>query len=126
MIVLRIPRLDWAKGLRQKVEGFWRAPQVPVYSHETNPPPHPGHLKPGCWLSPQRCSMPKGGLIPDLQALRLSVPADWCESACDGGTLNRKLELPLKSRACLRVSSAVSRRQKPQASWADICETSAT
>ncbi|MGY3691655.1 xylulose-5-phosphate/fructose-6-phosphate phosphoketolase [Bradyrhizobium sp. USDA 3240] len=97
MIVLRSPK-GWTgpkevDGL--KVEGFWRAHQVPI----TNPRGNPEHLKLlEHWMStyePDRLFDSNGRLVPELQAL---APAGdrrmGANPHANGGLLKRELKLP--------------------------------
>ncbi|WP_338827112.1 phosphoketolase family protein [Bradyrhizobium sp. 27S5] len=97
MIVLRSPK-GWTgpkevDGL--KVEGFWRAHQVPI----TNPRGNPEHLKLlEHWMrsyEPGKLFDGDGRLEPDLQAL---APADnrrmGANPHANGGMLKRELKLP--------------------------------
>jgi xylulose-5-phosphate/fructose-6-phosphate phosphoketolase len=96
MIVLRTPK-GWT-GPKEvdghKVEGFWRAHQVPFQIHEK-----PGHLKLlEDWMrsyQPEALFDAKGQLIPELKELppsgarRLSA-----NPVANGGTVRRALRLP--------------------------------
>ena len=97
MIVLRSPK-GWTgpkevDGL--KVEGFWRAHQVPI----ANPRGNPEHLKLlEHWMStyePDKLFDSNGRLVPELQAL---APAGdrrmGANPHANGGLLKRELKLP--------------------------------
>jgi xylulose-5-phosphate/fructose-6-phosphate phosphoketolase len=97
MIVLRSPK-GWTgpkevDGL--KVEGFWRAHQVPVAEVRSNP----GHLAIlEQWLrgyQPEKLFDEQGRLVPELQAL---APAGarrmGANPHANGGALRRELEMP--------------------------------
>jgi xylulose-5-phosphate/fructose-6-phosphate phosphoketolase len=97
MIVLRSPK-GWTgpkevDGL--KVEGFWRAHQVPI----ANPRGNPGHLKLlEQWMrsyEPEKLFDGNGRLIPELQEL---APAGdrrmGANPHANGGLLKRELKLP--------------------------------
>lgn len=97
MIVLRSPK-GWTgpkevDGL--KVEGFWRAHQVPI----ANPRGNPEHLKLlEHWMStyePDKLFDSNGRLVPELQAL---APAGdrrmGANPHVNGGVLKRELKLP--------------------------------
>ncbi|MGY4318650.1 phosphoketolase [Bradyrhizobium sp. JR3.5] len=97
MIVLRSPK-GWTgpkevDGL--KVEGFWRAHQVPI----ANPRGNPEHLKLlEHWMStyePDKLFDSSGRLVPELQAL---APAGHrrmgANPHANGGLLKRELKLP--------------------------------
>ncbi|UGY17863.1 phosphoketolase family protein [Bradyrhizobium septentrionale] len=97
MIVLRSPK-GWTgpkevDGL--KVEGFWRAHQVPI----ANPRGNPEHLKLlEHWMStyePEKLFDSNGRLVPELQAL---APAGdrrmGSNPHANGGLLKRELKLP--------------------------------
>ncbi|WP_076862162.1 phosphoketolase family protein [Bradyrhizobium mercantei] len=97
MIVLRSPK-GWTgpkevDGL--KVEGFWRAHQVPI----ANPRGNPEHLRLlEHWMSsydPDKQFDSKGRLVPELQAL---APAGnrrmGANPHANGGLLKRELKLP--------------------------------
>ncbi|WP_065751036.1 phosphoketolase family protein [Bradyrhizobium paxllaeri] len=97
VIVLRSPK-GWTgpkeiDGL--KVEGFWRAHQVPI----TNPRGNPDHLKLLVqWMSsyePEKLFDANGGLMPELQ--RLAPTGNHRMGAnphANGGLLKRELKLP--------------------------------
>ncbi|HEY1748759.1 MAG TPA: phosphoketolase family protein [Xanthobacteraceae bacterium] len=97
MIVLRSPK-GWTGPKEvdgKKVEGFWRAHQVPVDQVRTNPA-HLDILE--AWMRsyrPETLFDVDGRLVPDLQAL---APAGarrmGANPHANGGTLKRKLELP--------------------------------
>jgi xylulose-5-phosphate/fructose-6-phosphate phosphoketolase len=97
MIVLRSPK-GWTgpkevDGL--KVEGFWRAHQVPI----ADPRGNPEHLKLlERWMrsyEPEKLFDAAGGLVPELQAL---APAGnrrmGANPHANGGLLKRELKLP--------------------------------
>ncbi|MBI5263097.1 MAG: phosphoketolase family protein [Bradyrhizobium sp.] len=97
VIVLRSPK-GWTgpkevDGL--KVEGFWRAHQVPI----ANPRENPAHLKLlEQWMrsyQPEQLFDAKGRLVPELQAL---APAGTrrmgANPHANGGLLKRELKLP--------------------------------
>jgi xylulose-5-phosphate/fructose-6-phosphate phosphoketolase len=97
MIVLRSPK-GWTgpkevDGL--KVEGFWRAHQVPI----TNPRGNPGHLKllEG-WMKsyqPDKLFDANGRLIPELQQLApTGARRMGANPHANGGLLKRELKLP--------------------------------
>jgi xylulose-5-phosphate/fructose-6-phosphate phosphoketolase len=97
MIVLRSPK-GWTGPKEvdgKKVEGFWRAHQVPVEAVKTNP----AHLEIlENWMrsySPETLFDADGRLVPELQAL---APAGarrmGANPHANGGALKRTLELP--------------------------------
>jgi xylulose-5-phosphate/fructose-6-phosphate phosphoketolase len=97
LIVLRSPK-GWTGPKEvdgKKVEGFWRAHQVPVDNVRSNP----GHLNIlETWMRsyrPETLFDADGRLVADLQAL---APAGarrmGANPHANGGTLKRKLELP--------------------------------
>lgn len=97
MIVLRSPK-GWTGPKtveRHKVEGFWRAHQVPVLDPATNPE---SLALVESWLRsyrPEELFGEKGGLIPELQAIAPS--GDRRISAnphANGGRLTVPLDLP--------------------------------
>ncbi len=97
MIVLRSPK-GWTGPKEvdgKKVEGFWRAHQVPVDNVRTNPD-HLTILE--TWLRsyrPETLFDADGRLVPDLQALApTGVRRMGANPHANGGVLRRKLELP--------------------------------
>ena len=97
MIVLRSPK-GWTGPKEvdgKKVEGFWRAHQVPVDGVKTNP----AHLEIlETWMRgyhPETLFDRNGRLVPDLQALApVGVRRMGANPHANGGALKRKLELP--------------------------------
>ncbi len=97
MIVLRSPK-GWTGPKEvdgKKVEGFWRAHQVPVDGVRTNP----AHLEIlETWMrsyQPEMLFDAEGRFVPDLQALApLGASRMGANPHANGGTLKRKLELP--------------------------------
>jgi xylulose-5-phosphate/fructose-6-phosphate phosphoketolase len=97
MIVLRSPK-GWTgpkevDGL--KVEGFWRAHQVPI----ANPRGNPDHLKLlDEWMrsyQPERLFDANGRLVPELQALApTGTRRMGANPHANGGLLKRELKLP--------------------------------
>jgi xylulose-5-phosphate/fructose-6-phosphate phosphoketolase len=97
MIVLRSPK-GWTgpkevDGL--KVEGFWRAHQVPVANCRENP----DHLKVlDAWMrsyEPDKLFDANGALVPELQALAPSGERRMgANPHANGGLLKRELKLP--------------------------------
>lgn len=96
MIILRTPK-GWT-GPKEvdghKVEGFWRAHQVPIEIHN-----NPEHLKLlEAWMSsyrPQELFDEKGKLIPELKALAPPGPRRLSANPITNGGLVRKgLDLP--------------------------------
>ncbi|HUN98868.1 MAG TPA: phosphoketolase family protein [Bradyrhizobium sp.] len=97
MIVLRSPK-GWT-GPKQvdgkKVEGFWRAHQVPIDGVKTNP----AHLEIlESWMHsyrPETLFDQNGRFIPELQALAPTGSRRMgANPHANGGTLKKKLELP--------------------------------
>jgi xylulose-5-phosphate/fructose-6-phosphate phosphoketolase len=97
MIVLRSPK-GWTgpkevDGL--KVEGFWRAHQVPIANARTNPQ-HLTQLE--AWMksyAPDELFDASGRLIPELQALAPSGDRRMGKNPhANGGLLKRELKLP--------------------------------
>jgi len=112
MIVLRSPK-GWTGPKEvdgKKVEGFWRAHQVPIDGVRTNP----GHLEIlENWMrgyQPDRLFDSEGRLVPELQAL---APAGarrmGANPHANGGTLKRKLELPDYRKYAVELTFAGSR-----------------
>ena len=108
MIVLRSPK-GWTgpkevDGL--KVEGFWRAHQVPI----ANPRGNPDHLKLlESWMrsyQPDKLFDAAGRLVPELQAL---APAGQrrmgANPHANGGLLKRELKLPDFRSYAIEISS---------------------
>ena len=107
MIVLRTPK-GWT-GPKEvdghKVEGFWRAHQVPI----TDPATNPAHLRQlEAWMrsyKPEELFDAKGALIPALQALpptgtrRISA-----NPHANGGLLRKPLRLPDFREYCVPVA----------------------
>jgi xylulose-5-phosphate/fructose-6-phosphate phosphoketolase len=97
LIVLRSPK-GWTGPKEvdgKKVEGFWRAHQVPVDGVKSNP----AHLEIlETWLrsyQPEALFDESGRLMPDLQALAPEGARRMgANPYANGGTLKRKLELP--------------------------------
>jgi xylulose-5-phosphate/fructose-6-phosphate phosphoketolase len=97
MIVLRSPK-GWTGPKEvdgKKVEGFWRAHQVPIDGVKTNP----AHLEIlESWMRsyrPETLFDESGRFIPQLQALApLGVRRMGANPHANGGTLKKKLELP--------------------------------
>jgi xylulose-5-phosphate/fructose-6-phosphate phosphoketolase len=97
MIVLRSPK-GWTGPKEvdgKKVEGFWRAHQVPIDGVKTNP----AHLEilEGWMRSyrPETLFDESGRFIPQLQALApLGARRMGANPHANGGTLKKKLELP--------------------------------
>ena len=122
MIVLRSPK-GWTGPKEvdgKKVEGFWRAHQVPVEPVKTNPA-HLDILE--TWMRsyrPETLFDSNGCLMPELQALApVGARRMGANPHANGGTLKRKLELPDYRAHAVEVSIA---RQpiwrKRRASWA--------
>jgi xylulose-5-phosphate/fructose-6-phosphate phosphoketolase len=112
MIVFRSPK-GWTgpkkvDGL--KVEGFWRAHQVPIDAVKTNP----AHLEIlEAWMRdylPETLFDPDGRLIPELQALApVGTRRMGANPHANGGMLKRKLELPDYRTHAVTVPSAGNR-----------------
>ena len=109
MIVLRSPK-GWTgpKDVDgKKVEGFWRAHQVPIEEVRTNP----AHLKLlEDWMrsyQPEALFDGSGRLAPELQALAPVGPRRMgANPHANGGSLKRKLELPDYKQLAVRVDSS--------------------
>jgi len=112
MIVLRSPK-GWTGPKEvdgKRVEGFWRAHQVPVDEVKTNP----GHLDIlETWMrgyQPETLFDANGRLIPDLQALApVGNRRMGANPHANGGTLKRKLKLPDYRAFAVEVPSAGAR-----------------
>jgi xylulose-5-phosphate/fructose-6-phosphate phosphoketolase len=97
MIVLRSPK-GWTGPKEvdgKKVEGFWRAHQVPIDGVKTNP----AHLEIlESWMHsyrPETLFDESGSFIPQLQALApIGSRRMGANPHTNGGTLKKKLELP--------------------------------
>jgi xylulose-5-phosphate/fructose-6-phosphate phosphoketolase len=108
MIVLRSPK-GWTGPKEvdgKKVEGFWRAHQVPVEGVRDNP----AHLEIlENWMRsyrPEALFDPSGRLDTTLQALAPVGPRRMSANPhANGGTLKRKLELPDYRHYAVKVSS---------------------
>jgi xylulose-5-phosphate/fructose-6-phosphate phosphoketolase len=108
MIVLRSPK-GWTGPQEvdgKKVEGFWRAHQVPVEGVRTNP----AHLEIlENWMrgyQPEQLFDSNGRLIGELQALAPSGSRRMgANPHANGGALKRKLELPDYRRYAVKVPS---------------------
>ena len=112
MIVLRSPK-GWTGPKEvdgKKVEGFWRAHQVPVDQVRTNPA-HLNILE--GWMRsyrPETLFDADGRLVPDLQALApVGARRMGANPHANGGTLKRKLELPDYRAYAVEVSAAGAR-----------------
>jgi len=111
MIVLRSPK-GWTGPKEvdgKKVEGFWRAHQVPVDAVKTNP----AHLEIlNTWMRSYRSETlfdADGRLMPDLQALApVGARRMGANPHANGGMLKRKLELPDYRTHAVAVPSAGS------------------
>ncbi len=108
MIVLRSPK-GWTGPKEvdgKKVEGFWRAHQVPVEQVRTNPA-HREILE--NWMrsyQPENLFDESGRLHADLQALAPVGPRRMgANPHANGGSLKRKLELPDYRGLALKVTS---------------------
>jgi xylulose-5-phosphate/fructose-6-phosphate phosphoketolase len=97
MVVLRSPK-GWTGPKEvdgKKVEGFWRAHQVPIEGVRSNP----AHLEIlENWMRsyrPERLFDENGALVPELRALAPRASRRMgANPHANGGTLTRKLELP--------------------------------
>jgi xylulose-5-phosphate/fructose-6-phosphate phosphoketolase len=112
MIVLRSPK-GWTGPKEvdgKKVEGFWRAHQVPVDNVRTNPA-HLDILE--GWMrsyQPETLFDADGCLVAELQALApLGCRRMGANPNANGGTLKRELELPDYRAHAAEVTSAGSR-----------------
>jgi xylulose-5-phosphate/fructose-6-phosphate phosphoketolase len=108
MIVLRSPK-GWTGPKEvdgKKVEGFWRAHQVPVEQVRTNPA-HREILE--NWMrsyEPENLFDENGRLHADLQALAPSGPRRMgANPHTNGGSLKRKLDLPDYRSLAVKVTS---------------------
>ncbi|MDR3462971.1 MAG: phosphoketolase family protein [Beijerinckiaceae bacterium] len=109
MIVLRSPK-GWTGPKfvdNKKVEGFWRAHQIPVDAVRTNP----AHLEIlETWMRgyhPDSLFDADGRLVPELQALAPSGARRMgANPHANGGTLKRELNLPDYRAHAVDVSSA--------------------
>ncbi|MGJ4929822.1 phosphoketolase family protein [Bradyrhizobium sp. HKCCYLS2038] len=108
MIVLRSPK-GWT-GPKQvdglKVEGFWRAHQVPI----SNPRGKPEHLALlETWMKsyqPETLFDAQGRLVPELQALAPRGPRRMgANPHANGGLLKRELKLPDYRAFAVKVTS---------------------
>ena len=108
MIVLRSPK-GWTGPKEvdgKKVEGFWRAHQVPVDGVRTNP----AHLEIlENWMRsyrPEELFDEEGCLLPELQALApVGARRMGANPHTNGGLLKRKLELPDYRTHAVKVTS---------------------
>ncbi|PYI34522.1 phosphoketolase [Aspergillus indologenus CBS 114.80] len=97
LIVLRTPK-GWSAPREidgKRLEGFWRAHQIPITDVLTNP----AHLKVlEDWMKsygPEQLFDPAGRLIPELKALAPTGPARMSANPVgNGGLLRRPLDLP--------------------------------
>ena len=112
MIVLRSPK-GWTGPKEvdgKKIEGFWRAHQVPVDQVRTNSA-HLNILE--TWMRsyrPETLFDADGRLVPDLQALApVGARRMGANPHANGGTLKRKLELPDYRAHAVEVSAAGAR-----------------
>jgi xylulose-5-phosphate/fructose-6-phosphate phosphoketolase len=112
IIVLRSPK-GWTGPKEvdnKKVEGFWRAHQVPVDGVRTDPA-HLAILE--SWMrgyQPETLFDAEGRLVPELQALApVGVRRMGANPHANGGALKRKLELPDYRDHAVELPSAGSR-----------------
>ena len=120
MIVLRSPK-GWTCPKEvdgHKVEGFWRAHQVPVLDVQTNPE-HLRSSKTGCAaISPKNCSTRHGALIPELKATCAQGQApDERNPHANGGALRKPLDLPDFRDYAVRSRARDRRKRLPTACW---------
>ena len=98
MIVLRSPK-GWT-GPKEvdghKVEGFWRAHQVPLSGMHEQPGAPASSSKTGCAAtSPRSCSTTSGRLIPELRALApKGTRRMGANPHANGGLLRKPLRMP--------------------------------